>query len=403
MPDTRYLKRRGQTWSVVVAIPPKLQAAAGCAHYVKALGTRDLTEANRRKHHWVAEFKRRIEALRRAAPDPDREVVELALRFRDALERRKGHRSEYSALLSEMRDRAEEIAEDDPEAAERFHAVASGHATFIADLWPRWLEESENTEATKHGNSIVIRDFLMWAGDRVTVEDTDKRRAGDYVSHLLQSKARTTVRRFVSTLSGLWGWMEGKGLVENNPWRAMRFKVRNTNRSRALTDVELVKLLSTPGPRQYQESLPAIIRLALLTGARVSELCEGSVRHREDGLWLVIANGKTEAARREVPLHPLAEPLAKYLGAERTTNVIKAYLRFRRRAGVADRGADFHALRNTFIAMMEGEGVPESTVKLLVGHKRPSMTYGHYSKGERVNLREAIERVRYSDQIMSLI
>jgi integrase len=44
-------------------------------------------------------------------------------------------------------------------------------------------------------------------------------------------------------------------------------------------------------------------------------------------------------------------------------------------------GKDFHALRNTFIRTMEGLEVAESTVKLLVGHKRTSMTYGHYSKG----------------------
>ncbi|MHC2665997.1 hypothetical protein ACVIYH_001806 [Bradyrhizobium diazoefficiens] len=49
---------------------------------------------------------------------------------------------------------------------------------------------------------------------------------------------------------------------------------------------------------------------------------------------------------------------------------------------------------------MEGLEVAESTVKLLVGHKRTSMTYGHYSKGQRVNLREAIKKVDYGVEIM---
>jgi hypothetical protein len=48
-------------------------------------------------------------------------------------------------------------------------------------------------------------------------------------------------------------------------------------------------------------------------------------------------------------------------------------------------------------------GVPESTVKLLVGHDRDSMTYGHYSKGERVNLRNAINRLNYGPEIMEAI
>ena len=34
-------------------------------------------------------------------------------------------------------------------------------------------------------------------------------------------------------------------------------------------------------------------------------------------------------------------------------------------------------------------------IKLLVGHKRPSLTYGHYSKGERVELRRFIQKLNY--------
>ena len=47
--------------------------------------------------------------------------------------------------------------------------------------------------------------------------------------------------------------------------------------------------------------------------------------------------------------------------------------------------------------------MPESTCKLLVGHARESMTYGHYSKGERVNLREAIDKLDYGADIMEAI
>ena len=42
-------------------------------------------------------------------------------------------------------------------------------------------------------------------------------------------------------------------------------------------------------------------------------------------------------------------------------------------------------------------------VKLLVGHKRPSLTYGHYSEGERVELRRFIQKLNYGRAIMSAI
>jgi hypothetical protein len=37
------------------------------------------------------------------------------------------------------------------------------------------------------------------------------------------------------------------------------------------------------------------------------------------------------------------------------------------------------------------------------GHKRASLTYGHYSKGERVKLRKAIEKLKYAPEVMRLI
>ena len=43
------------------------------------------------------------------------------------------------------------------------------------------------------------------------------------------------------------------------------------------------------------------------------------------------------------------------------------------------------------------------TTKLLIGHKRASLTYGHYSKGARVKLRKAIEKLKYAPEVMPLI
>jgi hypothetical protein len=47
--------------------------------------------------------------------------------------------------------------------------------------------------------------------------------------------------------------------------------------------------------------------------------------------------------------------------------------------------------------------VPESTVKLTIGHKRASLTFGHYSRGERVKLRKHTNKLSYTDDVMRLI
>src|ERR1700738_4186573 len=82
-----YLKPRHNSWSVRVQIPKKLWAAAGGKReFVRPLGTRDLDEAVLRKHVHVAEFKRRIKQLQAHGEDPDRELFEKALAFKDAMQ-----------------------------------------------------------------------------------------------------------------------------------------------------------------------------------------------------------------------------------------------------------------------------------------------------------------------------
>jgi hypothetical protein len=87
---------------------------------------------------------------------------------------------------------------------------------------------------------------------------------------------------------------------------------------------------------------------------------------------------------------------------KRSWNASKAFGRYTRKLGLNGARHVFHSLRNTFIEAMEAAAVPESTVKL-IGHKRASLTYGHYSQGQRVNLREAVDCLRYHEQVMRLI
>jgi hypothetical protein len=55
--------------------------------------------------------------------------------------------------------------------------------------------------------------------------------------------------------------------------------------------------------------------------------------------------------------------------------------------------------------MMEGAGVPVPIIQLLIGHSRKATmgTTAIYSQGERVNLRQAINKLRYPRGIMRLL
>lgn len=89
----------------------------------------------------------------------------------------------------------------------------------------------------------------------------------------------------------------------------------------------------------------------------------------------------------------------------RSHHVSKAYGRYRKQVGVSARGQDFHALRGTFTGMMEGAGVPVSTIQLLIGHSRRSSmgVTAVYTQGTRVDLRKAINMLDYPQAVMRLL
>jgi integrase len=438
--DRRYLERRHDAWHVVVEIPKALRTKAGQKRFKKSLATDSLTEANRLKWDIVADFKRRIEALRNASQVAgDEALFQDGLAQRNWLQQTSDHVPEDAPLgafsdrehvMDDIRERAREIAENDPEKAQRYFAVATGAATFIRDTSKNWLAErvSHVRASVLDQQRAVINRYLHWAGEYATIEETTRRKAGAYVTHLRSPASNletSTARRHVSGLSALWQWLIERGMAESNPWRGHRWPKGRNGRS-VIGDASLVKLLTgTPDPRsRYGDTLHDLIRLALTTGARLEELCAlriEDVEHRDDGWWLLIREYdghplKSPAANRDVPLndaasHVIARRKRNKEGFlfpgltpggpdnRRSWNVSRAFAAYRKRVGVTGRGEVFHALRNTFVEHMEAAGVPEATVQLLVGHARHSLTYGRYSKGELVNLREAINQLTYSNDV----
>lgn len=442
---TDYLKLRGHAWFVRVQIPPHLwTAAGGKREYIKTLKTGDLNEANRRKHAYVAAFKGQIAALERRKPNELSELYEKALAWREALERHNGDvlyegdndEPPYTAadeFLSQISDEAREFLETHGEkAATAFYKSAKGEGTPLRSTVDTWLGEQVGTitAQTIAQHRTVVNAFLAWAGDGVLIEDITRRRAGEYVSHLIaptSGLSRKTAQRYVSSLSSLWTWLEARGLVPSNPWRGhgvgKKSKRGEAPKRGQWTDAALVKVLSGSYTPRYAATLHDLVRLALVTGARLDELCALKVsdaHERSDGWWITIGAGKTAAAVRDIPVHESAAHVLRrrcngsrgfiFEGLvpggpdkKRSWNVSKAFSHYTHKLGLGDKRQVFHSLRNTFIEAMEAAEVPESSVKLIVGHERSSMTFGLYSKGEQVKLRKSVNKLHYAPGVMRLI
>ena len=341
--------------------------------------------------------------------------------------RDEGEDESADALESVLTDKAEDVEADRGfPVAKQFYDVAAGKAEPLEPLSQTWLAEIEGsvTEQTRAQHKTAINLLLDNLNTATTVEAVTRRQAGKFISDYLVKSARATktINRIISSLSSFWSWMFRRGIARDNVWRGQSLKVDRKRTLRAYTEDELVRLLSgTPTGKLSRAVLPDLIRLGLFTGARINEICSLTVADVQNDAFM-IRDGKTEAATRAIPIHPAITSIVErritgksattYLfneltpggpGGKMSWNVTKRFTAYRRSVGCPDGETNFHSLRRTFATALEQAGVMQNVAEELLGHKKQGMSFGLYSEGVGFDpLRDAVERVDFGQQVMSL-
>lgn len=439
MPATGHLQRRRQVWFVRLTVPPELRAAVGRRELIRTLGTRDISEANRRKHAVLAELQRALD-LAAGNGEPPKDSPEFirwaAKQARAAMLAGNLDKDTAAEELERTRDNWLEhlgrVHGLDPETGHPnvpdTFAEASRRARLdakpLSEAIEKYLAEVKNfvRNQTHHDKRRHLREFTDWLGADLEPKEITKAIAGRYVTEKLLKRdvAPRTVKARLSSLSSLWQWLDGRGMVDANPWERMGRTIKQSTRGtaptrRPWTDAELLKLLQAISK---DDPLYPLTAIAAYTGARREEVALLRIEDIEGGMFK-IREGKTAAAVRTVPIHPVLRVLIGRL-AETTTDgylipgaleggddakrahyLGKRFSYLIRSIGFNDPALVFQTLRSAFIQRCEEAGIPESTAKLLVGHSRQgSLTYSDagsgYSPGVSVKvLREAIAKVTY--------
>ncbi|MFG1400706.1 tyrosine-type recombinase/integrase [Xanthobacter sediminis] len=274
---------------------------------------------------------------------------------------------------------------------------------------------------TETARKQAVRVFLDWCGASSipeTVEAIDRKVAGRFVSEVFIAKGAdpATANKLITGLSALWKWMEKRGhATAGNPWERQSLKLKKVKTEegegakRPFADKEVTAILAGA-----EGVLGDLCRLAALSGMRLGELAELRVRNVRDGA-IRVGQGKTDAATRDVPIHPVIASLVAsrcegkgpdaYLFHElpeqrnearsRGAPASQAFTRLLRELKLSERiegrrqaRTDFHSFRRWFIrkaveALEQGAtGFTAWTLADVVGHSKEAgplpMTMGRY-------------------------
>jgi integrase len=237
-----------------------------------------------------------------------------------------------------------------------------------------------------------------------------------------------TVRRMVSELSSLFGWMENRGYISSNPARGLmpRMDRSSQTRRRSFRHNELTQFFQSSiylgkhdldgGSSSKAEFWMPL--LALLTGARMGELAQlhtADVSNIDD-IWFITITDidhvtgnrvgdkslKTLSSRRVVPLHGalLQGGFIKFVEAQKARHprlfpelvrnrrgefgdYSRGFGRYMNSIGLTDNTLTFHSFRHTFMDALRRGGVKIYERELLAGHARHRMNdqYGEEVDG----------------------
>jgi len=448
--------RRGHKWFVRYYIPKSLQPLVGKTEVVRTLKTNDHREAKQLAPSVVAHIQRKLGTVERApevslpTSDP-RSVLQEALRLRSLVE--------AGLLRSEGDPRSGALGADDliDMAADAHLETYPDYADSADDVGFLQLSSEVSsllgsayrtaTDPTYKPLKEWIDAYLAAKKDtiRVGTHDAKKRNLSDlsravgglrdprsitrkelngYVETGLMRGGRKakTVKDDISNIRAFFGWLQDREVIDANPSDRLMRMVPEDRRGKASvrrpwSRAELTTLLASSGadPRLHVTAC-----LAIYTGMRLEEICALRVEDSEDDR-LRIMEGKSKAAVRAVPLHPILKPLITELRQssrdgylipkllpggldnKRGHYLSKRFGDWRKDALAEAVGITFHSLRNTFMTACENEGAPKDSVKLIVGHSRSDITYGLYSTGpEFQKLADMVARVNYGDEVDAL-
>lgn len=367
-------------------VPRRLQTEIGATHIRRALGTRDLDEAVRRKWDALARVHAYFSAV------GQRSCPELA-------------RPLSNGPVAPI---AINCTPPPQQPAVQSIAIAAKPSTTLDVLLELWLDSSEALKTTRFQRRQAYLEVRRYLGGDSLPSAVSSERAAEYVDEHLRKSIDSvgTKRRKLSALGAFWEWMSMRRFVPRgeNPWRGFRIRAdssRSTPKKRPYTFEELVRLFS--GQPTYP-ALREVMALGLYTGARIDEICS---LLRDDVRWagcsaiVRITKSKTVSGTRSLVVsHPVPvailrartatelEPAQQLFPELRgggydkklSWHVGQAFRYHRNKQGLNGE-TDFHSLRRTFITRLENLSVDQVHIARYVGHALPTLAFKVYSGG----------------------
>ena len=407
-----YLLRRGNTWYARMGIPEDVRHTLGHKReYIRSLRTPDLNVASIRSKPLIAEWKNAIHIARSNTS---------AIQKTGLMMRHEGDadpKLNPDTGISNTDYAAEDIADglDGIEQAEVYDYYTGRKGTPFNHFASEFIKATYTNHKTA---GDAQRSLALFTAYCPTLKSVSAHAVMKWIN--AETRSQSSVSKTKTFLSKYWKYLQQRGYVSRHRKPFSDIELPKTLKARqpreAYTDDEVALILDHLQLEQ-DNALTAITTLAIYTGARISELAGLHIYDvvTVNGIiCLKIADAKTKAGNRAVPIHPEIQELVRALIADSTDGYLVSGVRSK---GGKDRRADvlgkrygrlvrndcqlpptkvFQCFRNTVATKLERARVPENIAADILGHDKATMTYGLYSGGTSTQQKfDAVKSIEY--------
>ena len=420
-----FVVKRGENYSARLAIPKALRPILGQNEFKKSLGTTSKKEAELLAAPLVLRWKKFIEEARVDGATAKAKALHRALsdtKASDLIDEDGAMEVVRGIIIEDAiektilggRDINSIDTKSDRAAAKAFYDIASGQVVTLDDYVDGWLSSiSHLKDRTINQMKRDVVSFLKEETSHIPTRET----IAAWIRASKSSGAKS-IKRKLGSLGSFWEYLLVEGVVTDlSPFQGHKLPrdiAKTKPIRRGFTNDECLALMGKAASGK-DTVLADLITLGLYTGARVEELCRlrvDDIITEDNHRALRIAESKTQARTRTVPLHPGITDLVDRLAAdskdgylvfsksknqydERSTGLSRRFGRLKSSLGYGPELV-FHSLRKTVTTKLEQAGVPEGIAADILGHEKQAITYGLYSGGTSMAQKmEAISKINY--------
>lgn len=267
----------------------------------------------------------------------------------------------------------------------------------LEDKLAAYLEYCEYRKELDRKTLKAYRIDLRQYFEYICVDEPDKEKIEEYVTHLHKSYMQKTVKRKIASIKAFYNYLEETEIIAESPFRKIKVKFKETvTLPRIIPREEIEKLLNhmyqclnenDKASRKFMLRDVAVIEVFFATGARVYEISnirDDSINLNTGLIRLMGKGGKERYV--QISNTSILEVLKKYYDENEqsikksgyffvnnresryTEQSIRLMLKkYTKQAGI-ERNITPHMFRHSFATYLIEEGVDVSCVQQILGH-----------------------------------